>query len=206
MTAWRAGDHAVLRDIYRGKVAYVRPVTVVHDRTDEVALYLAAGTPCKTVRGLEPLARGEWECVDRVQTRTNVLMLLEPDAWYSVWLMWNCDTGELWQWYVNFQSPFARSAIGFDTADKTLDITVDPQRNWQWKDEEEFEYAQRLGLIDSAEAERVRAAARDAIERIENARYPFTDEWLSWGPDPDWGLPAIPRDWHVVGARSLIHP
>jgi hypothetical protein len=175
-------------------------VTVVHDRPDEIVLYLAAGTPCKTVVGLEPLARGEWDCVDRIHARTDVLMLLEPGAWYAVWLMWWHDTGEFWQWYVNLQLPFTRSRGGFDTADKTLDITVDPHRNWRWKDEDEFAYAQELGLIDASEAASVRAAAGDAIRRIEAGGYPFTDEWLGWRPDRRWGSPAMPSDWDVVSA------
>ena len=79
--AYRTGDHVILRDIYFGKVAYVRPMTVVHDRPDEVALFLAEGTPYKTVNGLEPLARGDWEWLDRRHARTNILMLHEPDEW-----------------------------------------------------------------------------------------------------------------------------
>ena len=170
-------------------------MTVVHDRPDEVALYLAEGTPFKTVDGLEPLARGNWKWIDRRHARTDVLMLLEPDAWYAVWLMWWHDGGEFWQWYVNLQRPFTRGALGFDTADKTLDITVDPRGEWKWKDEDEFAYAQELGLITPEEAAEVRRAAEAALRRIEARRYPFDDTWLAWRPDPQWRIPCVPDEW-----------
>jgi Uncharacterized conserved protein len=191
----RRGEHVVLRDVYGGKVAYVRPMTVVHDRPEEVALYLAEGTPFKTVNGLEPLVRGDWEWIDRRHARTDVLMLLAPGEWYAVWLMWWHESGEFWQWYVNLQAPFTRSALGFDTADKTLDITVDPSGAWKWKDEDEFAYAQELGLITSREAVEVRRAAESAIRRIEAKLYPFNREWLEWRPDPQWGIPGVPLGW-----------
>ena len=196
--AYRTGDHVILRDIYFGKVAYVRPMTVVHDRPDEVALFLAEGTPYKTVNGLEPLARGDWEWLDRRHARTNILMLLEPDKWYAIWLMWWHDTGAFWQWYVNFQRPFTRSHVGFDTADKTLDITVDPTGSWSWKDEDEFSYAQDLGLIGAEDARKVRAAADAAIARITARRYPFDGTWREWRPDPLWRMPGIPHDGQQV--------
>jgi hypothetical protein len=192
---WQRGDHVVLRDVYRGKVAYVRPMTVVHDRPDEVALFLGEGTPFKTVDGLEPLARGDWKWIDRRHARSDVLMLLAPGEWYAVWLMWWHDSGEFWQWYVNLQLPFTRRPVGFDTADKTLDITVDPSGAWKWKDEDEFAYAQELGLITALEAAEVRRAADKAIACIEARRYPFDGEWLAWRPDPGWRIPGIAAGW-----------
>ena len=190
-----SGRHAVLRHLYGGRVAYVQPVTVVHDRPDEIALYLAAGTPCKHVDGLEPLARGDWTCRDRTHERTDVLMLVRPDDWYAIWLMWWHDSGEFWQWYVNFQLPLEHTLLGFDTADKTLDITVAPDGRWQWKDEEEFAYAQELGVVRPEEARAIRDAAPRVIADIESGAYPFTERWLSWRPDPRWSIPGIPAGW-----------
>ena len=115
----RRGEHVVLRDIYDGKVKYTRPATVVHDRPDEVALYFAVGTPMI-------YSDRTRECFDRIQTRRNHLMLLRPGDWYGIWLMWWHETWEFWGWYVNLQLPFKRSSHGFDTADQSLDITVDP--------------------------------------------------------------------------------
>ena len=197
-----SGEHVVLRHLYGGRVAYVQPVTVVHDRDDEVTLYLAAGTPCKHVDGLEALARGDWHCRDRRHERTDVLMLVRPHAWYAVWLMWWHDSGEFWQRYVNFQLPLERMRLGFDTADKTLDITVSPDGRWRWKDEDEFEYARELGLIGDDEVAEIRSAAARVIADIERRAYPFTDRWTSWRADQAWSIPEIPEDWDAVEERE----
>ncbi len=192
------GEHVILRDIYQGRVAYVRPATVVYDKADEVALYFAVGTPMKWVYDLDLLAQGTWECRDRIQSKRNILMLLRPDTWHSIWLMWDHSTWEFLQWYVNFQLPFKRTALGFDTADKTLDITVDIDRKWQWKDEGEFAYAQEIGLIQKDEAAVIRAEGERVIGWIEARDYPFTEDWIEWRPDKEWTIPDIPLGWDRV--------
>ena len=41
-------------------------------------------------------------------------------------------------WYVNLQSPLRRSPLGFDMTDWALDVWVEPDGRWQWKDEDDF--------------------------------------------------------------------
>ena len=42
-------------------------------------------------------------------------------------------------WYVNLQKPFRRTARGFETMDLMLDLVVEVDRSWWWKDEDELE-------------------------------------------------------------------
>ena len=189
----RRGEHVVLRDVYGDKVRYVRPATVVHDRPEEVALYLAVGTPMIWSDGTR-------ECYDRIQTRRNILMLLKPDVWHGIWLMWWHTRWEFWGWYVNFQLPFKRSPLGFDTADQALDITVDPDYNWKWKDEDQFAHAQKVGSIKAEDAIAVQVERPKVIRQIEAREYPFTCDWITWRPDADWTIPELPPNWAVVNA------
>jgi hypothetical protein len=53
------------------------------------------------------------------------------NAFYDV-----SDSHQLAHWYVNFQRPMRRTAIGFDTFDLLLDLVIAPDLSrWDWKDE-----------------------------------------------------------------------
>ena len=49
--------------------------------------------------------------------------------------MWT-PAWEFLGWYVNLEEPFRRTPLGFDVRDLQLDILVDPERKWRWKDSE----------------------------------------------------------------------
>ena len=50
-------------------------------------------------------------------------------------------------WYVNLQAPLVIRGDRFDTTDWALDIMVDPDGSWRWKDEDEFVRAIELGCL-----------------------------------------------------------
>ena len=79
-----------------------------------------------------------------------------------------------------------------------LDVVVEPDLSWRWKDREEFDEIVQRGLFDDALAERVMAEARRVIADIEHAQSPFDEPWPSWRPDPGWGRPALHDEWDVV--------
>ena len=58
--------------------------------------------------------------------RGDVLILMPPQATYSVW--WLFEEGTFAGWYVTLEEPY---------------IVVTPHRQWQWKDAEEFD--RRIG-------------------------------------------------------------
>ncbi|MFF5129184.1 DUF402 domain-containing protein [Streptomyces syringium] len=209
---WAPGDHILWR--YRGnatdRVHICRPVTVVQDTEDLLAVWMAPGTDCVkplladgTPVHREPLATRYTKPRTTTTSRwfgTGVLKLARPGEAWSVWLFW--DPG--WQfknWYVNLEEPLARWAGGVDSEDHFLDIAVYPDRSWEWKDEDEFAQAQRAGLMSAAQAERVRAAGMAAVERIETWGAPFAAGWEDWRPDPAWTVPTLPDDWDRTPAR-----
>ncbi|WAZ23870.1 DUF402 domain-containing protein [Streptomyces cinnabarinus] len=202
---WTPGSHILWR--YRenagARFHIVRPVTVVRDDADLLAVWLAPGTECLkpaladgTPVHQEPLdsrytkprtvQRGRW-------FGTGVLKLARPGEPWSVWLFWE-PGWRFKNWYVNLEQPLARWAGGVDSEDHFLDICVYPDRSWGWRDEDEFAQAQQDGLMDARAAEGVREAGRAAVETIRSWGAPFTDGWQHWRPDPSWAVPSLPED------------
>ncbi|MFE7755722.1 DUF402 domain-containing protein [Streptomyces sp. NPDC057418] len=213
-TRWAPGDRILWR--YRDNggdrpVHICRPVTVVQDTEELLAVWLAPGTECVkpvladgTQVHAEPLATRYTRPRTTVRSRwsgTGVLKVARPGDPWSVWLFW--DRGWLFRnWYVNFEEPRSRWAGGVDSQDHFLDISVHPDRSWRWLDEDEFAQAQRVGLIDGATARQVREAGRAAAEVIRGWGTPFRDGWEQWRPDPQWPVPPLPDDWDRTPAPN----
>jgi hypothetical protein len=209
---WAPGSRVLWRYRENGGEHFhiVRPVTVVRDDAELLAVWLAPGTQCVkpvltdgTPVHVEPLESrytkprtvtlGRW-------LGTGVLKLARPGEPWSVWLFW--EPG--WQfknWYVNLEEPLTRWGGGVDSTDHFLDISVLPDRSWRWHDEDEFAQAQRDGLMDEQLAERVRDAGRSAVDSIGAWGPPFCDGWQHWRPNPEWGVPSLPDDWDRTPAH-----
>jgi uncharacterized protein len=76
-----------------------------------------------------------------------------------------------------------------------LDVIVEPDRSWRWKDEDEFAALVAAGLIGAAEAARVRDEALRVTRGVEANAPPFNERWHDWRPDPTWPSPALPAGW-----------
>ncbi|MCZ7458288.1 cytidylyl-2-hydroxypropylphosphonate hydrolase [Streptomyces sp. WMMC940] len=210
---WAPGEQILWR--YRGNgssdVHICRPVTVVRDTDELLAVWMAPGTECVkpvladgTPVHHEPLATRYTSPRTTVRARwsgTGVLKLARPGEAWSVWLFWE----EGWQfrnWYVNLEEPHLRWSGGVDSEDHFLDIAVQPDRSWQWLDEDEFEQARTAGLMGEEQARRVRAAGREAVEVIGDWGPPYCDGWEGWRPDPRWPVPELPADWNRTPAPT----
>lgn len=198
-TAYRhRGEQAVVRYMWFNRVYWARPVTVVEDSENLTALYLAPGTVCPAGgRPDEPQhwvhrLTGDWEPQDWVWQGTRVLMLSQPGAAHSVWGMWSENGGELIRWYVNLQEPMKRSEMGWDTRDLILDIEVNRDLSWRWKDEGAFREAQRIGLLTPEEATAVRLEGEKVIDSLYDKESWWLD-WGDWSPDPSWPIPPPPN-------------
>ena len=147
---------------------------------------------------MQNLSAGDWEYADHVWDFSN-LWLLRPGDWHAVWVGWTDGTHR--GWYVNFQEPFSRTARCISAMDLMLDIVVQPDRSWSWKDNEQFDEIARRGIFDEATIRRVREEAAAVVPRIERGDQPFCDPWPAWRPDPAWELPRLPDDWNVLPTR-----
>lgn len=122
---------------------------------------------------------------------------MPTQAWYSIWLSWD-ETGKHLGWYVNFQEPFRRTEIGFQTMDLMLDLVVQPDGAWVVKDEGEFDELVSRTLIDAATEQRVRQEVTTVADMIESGVEPFNEEWVNWRPDPSWPVPELMDGWASI--------
>ena len=142
-----------------------------------------------------------------------VLRLIRWQAWHSLELFWREHDDSFAGWYVNVQEPLRHSPVGFDTDDLVLDVWVEPDGKWSWKDEDELDGVTKLGRFTTEEAARIRAEGERVIEER-----PWPTGWEDWKPDPEWPLPPeLPAGWdgssgdvvrfrYVRGGRVLDAP
>jgi hypothetical protein len=194
---WSSGEPAVLRYVRYGQVRRASPHIVVRDDADLVALYIPVGTLGRNAVWDGSPIRGQadrdWALRDHVWDTYDVLRLIRFGQSHSLELFRHAESGAFAGWYVNLQEPLRRSPVGFDTDDLVLDIWIDPDGTWKWKDEDELEAAVRLGRLTPAEA----AAVREEGERVIEMR-PWPTGWEDWRPDPRWEPPRLPAGWDVV--------
>lgn len=68
--------------------------------------------------------------------------------------------------------------------DQVLDILVARDlSSWQWKDGEEFDYAQQTGFFTPARAAEIRETGLDIIKAVEAGQPPWDQSWAAWSPD-----------------------
>ena len=149
-------------------------------------------------RTLSELEQGTWSTTFVPWEQTDVLATTAPGSWAVVWHMWDHQTREFNNWYVDFKRPHTRTAVGFDTYDLDLDIVVLPDGTWSWKDRDEFDARRNAGFIADSEARAVTEAASEMVELIEAAAPPFDGSGIAWRPDPSWPHPVLPVGWDLA--------
>lgn len=203
MSFHEPGSTVALRWVYRGKLWGGRAVTVVSDGPERTFLSWGPGCEWWSAHGTgrHPVGRrwdlvqtGRWDLLERPWTRSRALLVLEPGRYYGICLFWEADTGEFRNFYVNFQLPFRRSHAGFDSLDLDLDLVVERDLSWRWKDEEDWSAAKASGALDDATIAGVEAGREEALKRVQAGLRDLTD-WVDWVPDPSWAPPRMPGDW-----------
>jgi hypothetical protein len=207
------GESCVLRGIVNNQVWLAQSVIVVKDQPGEIVLLLPPGAQCAFPEGYwywrrnqdhSHLTRWQEARCDRIVLRefpwqTNrILMFLEPEKYYSCFLFWDGASDQFQGYYINFQLPYHRSHCGFDTLDLDLDIVIDPQYHWEWKDVDEYQDGIREGGIQAEWVKGIEQSYEEVFERIRLRSYPLDGSWLQWRPDPHWALPDLPDGWQVV--------
>ena len=115
-------------------------------------------------------------------------------------------TGRFYGWKIDLTSPFARTAVGLDMIDETLDIMVRPDRTVTWEDEDQMSLFVELGIYSAAEADQIRSVGHEVIDLVEKRSPPFDDQWPGWRPDPDLKLSAPPQGWQMEPVPAPYHP
>lgn len=199
------GETVHLRHWQRRQLGMVFPLQVVQDTGDAVVLWAPTGTrgwhfDMPDGRGMTETPLPEWSASPRVpvphEVGHGVLSWHPRGRDYSIRWFFRPD-GTFYRWYANLEAPSvswrAGGMAGLDTSDWDLDVVIEPDRTWSWKDEDEF--VARLATPESYwvdDADRVRRAGHEVVALVEAAAFPFDGTWCDFRPDPAW--PAIRAD------------
>ena len=189
------GDAVLVRSIYNGNVRSCFPHRLVGEEDGRFLLYLQPGNHTKaTGHDTDHLVR--WAAGDPLRDHVwqvhHLLWLVRPGDAHMLGLFWN-EEWDFVGWYVNLQAPNEVNGRYFDSCDWALDVWVEPDGSWEWKDEDDFAQAQELGILDAVAAAAVRAEGERVI-----AEKPWPTGWEDWRPPPEWKPLPLPEDWHVV--------
>lgn len=207
---WKPGDVIVWRGIFNQHLWHVQTALVVKDGPRELVAALLPGAESVAEKtysmGLGKqngkrrwdYKESDWELVRYAWHTNRVLVITEPDKFYSVMLFWNQERNEFLGYYVNFQLPFQKSHCGIDSLDLDLDIDIEPDLSFRWKDEDDYRTAIAHGVITPEWVQAIESAKPEILELLERRRYPFDGSWLDWMPDPDWTPPKLPEGWDLV--------
>ena len=198
------GATVAIRELWDGRVWYARPATVVRDEPNLTMLLVPPQVMAKEPVGTDGAAlripTAAWTLRDVERADNWNLSFAFPDTPYAVILGYG-TAGDLREYYVNLQSPLARTTTGFDLVEHILDVTIPPDRStWAWKDEDELAEAIDGGLFTEEDAAWFHHWGERAVEHILLREPPFDEDWSSWRPDPAWPPPELPTGWDLVSA------
>ena len=187
------GDSIVRREIWRGEPKVAWGGIVVEDSPSLLALYMPGGSPLAFADDFfgspHPWSgRSSWE-------GHGVLQLQRPGDMHAVWVFWHGAEREFRGWYVNLQEPFRRTPRGFDTQDLELDIVVELDGSWHYKDDERLEQWIERGRWSAAEVSAIRCEGAAIAAELDAGRCWWSDDWAAWVPEKAWEAPALPSDW-----------
>jgi len=217
---WTAGDHLTLRFVgHDNGVAMGYPQLVVADTEDELILFQPAGTTVENRRYTEVNRRAEAfsgtsrTLPDPFVPALDTLRIIPTGASHAIellyafdgqpnppYLPWAAPETTLRGAKINIQTPLRRTAIGVDTTDNRLDLTMRDDLRWSWKDADQVVDCVAVGLTYPDEAVAFYAEAERVIAQIEAGCGHFAGgfaRWLDWRPDPAWEAPSLPPDWHA---------
>ncbi len=214
MEHFEIGDTMIMRGRIGPRIGLVIPATLVFDEPDAFGLYVQPGTPCKRLvppngvslpRVLRPdqIVDPALQVVDSVWSETHLLHVTPTGREHSIYVRW----GEDWSfrgWYVNMQAPLQRFGRIVETEDLYLDIVIEPDFSWQWKDEDELAEAVAVGRISTVTAQAVRAEGERVLTEMSARLWPFVPHISSWRPDPAWTTPELLEDWDAPMAPAPI--
>ena len=191
-----------------GRIIDVKPVTVVEDSDIQIVVWLPLNTPSKKAELISHTpgtprrwTKNNWALKDSTWQWAELLIVVNPHQQWATWVRWSRER-EFLGWYVNMQSELTRTRLGFDLRDHQLDILVEPNREWRWKNEDELELCMLDGRVSAEDAEAIYAEGQRAVEEIEQNLGPFSAGWEDWHPDPKLPRPTLSPDWDDLSMYS----
>jgi protein associated with RNAse G/E len=203
--AFLPGQTVVVSERRRGLLWAAIPHRCITAENERLVTYLPRGTIAtyasnrdlpdtrhlpRSDRKLEAMRTRVYEVVER-PTGLSQLHFFVPGRYSHVNLGW-ADNAEFVGWYVNFELPSTPTADGLESKDLVLDLMIAPDRNWEWKDQADFDTAIDQGILSPDLRPHLIAEADRILTMSDRQDGPFDPMWTSWKPDPDWPVPQLP--------------
>ena len=130
-------------------------------------------------------------------------MVQQPGEHHSVWHFWTGTDRRFACWYINLQTAFVRTAVGYDTQDLELDIVVQPDGAWALKDLELLDERVAEGRFSPQLARWVESLGQQLATELDDRCHWWDHRWATWQPNEDWyaALTAV-----GLAAREPVGP
>lgn len=118
------------------------------------------------------------------------------------WSIWRFHDGRDWShaWYGNLEAPWARTEMGYDTEDWTLDVVADGvpgTDDWEvrLKDDDELDWFVTQGTYNPEQAASIREIGRTLSQELSLAGGDEERKWSAWTPPRDAQPSSLADGW-----------
>lgn len=172
------------------------PVHLIEDTDDALVTYLPSGAEFGFFDGSWPTPDGGHPWSGRQRwVGHGCLMVQRPGEHYAVWHFWSGPGREFSHWYVNLQTAFERTELGYDTQDLELDIIVSADGSWTFKDDDVLVDRIREGRYSESFVEWIESIGSSLGAELTAGRRLWDRDWTTWEPPADWVDTDLPPGW-----------
>ena len=201
---WKPKTPIIIREISKGKIWTVRPVTIIQDSASLIVFYIAPGTSFKHPKEIDSdnvprhLVSSNWRLVDKTWKGGGAIYISKPHEPYMIIGFMNDGNSEVERWYINLQDPLRRTDLGFDYLDMELDVEINKDLSqWKWKDEDQFDELVSNGIIPLSKSIELRKIGQNIATSVIN-KESIIEKWKDWVPPFDLTIHNIPDNWNII--------
>jgi hypothetical protein len=172
------------------------PVHVVEDTDAALVSYIGPGAEFGFVDGVWPTPTGEHPWRERTRWEGHgCLMVQQPGEMFAVWHYWHGADRRFLCWYINFQAPVHRTALGYDTQDFELDLVVFPDGTWMLKDLDVLPQRVSEGQLTQGLVDQVVQLGDEIGRELDAGQVRWDQRWADWTPPMLWRDANLPEGW-----------
>lgn len=214
-SGWQPGEVIVRREVlgldpiprpgqrphWHGRAWFGSPVHVVEDTDDHLVTFVGPGAEFGYGTGPWPTPDGRHPWHGRTAwSGHGCLMVQRPGDHHAVWHFWTGPERTFACWYINVQTAFVRTPVGYDTQDLELDLVVFPDGTWVLKDLDVVPDRVAEGRFSPALADWIVALGEQLAPELDAQRWWWDRAWADWQPDPAWLDASLPSGWDAADA------
>lgn len=191
----------------RRAVGFAVAGIVLHDDDEFIVVASVSGSDKAERAGERAGPRGR-NIVDSLWTGSYTLGVWDGESVVRIhrrgecWSIWRFHDGHDWSraWYGNLETPWTRTAIGYDTQDWTLDVVADGvpgTDDWdvRLKDDDELDWFVAQGTYTTEQAASIREIGRTLAHDLNLAGREEGTRWGAWTPPRDAQPAALAGGW-----------